>query len=149
MKRWLLLISFLPTVVLAQSNAAAQAARQWRQQHERAIVDELLTLLAIPNIAEDRENIQRNADLVAKMMETRGIAARLISVPGANPVVFGEILTPGAVRTIVFHAHYDGQPLDPNEWTTPPFESEWAITTTTSTASTRTSGSRISGMESS
>jgi acetylornithine deacetylase/succinyl-diaminopimelate desuccinylase-like protein len=122
MKRLLLIIIFLPTVALAQSNAAGQAARQWRQQHERAIVDELFTLLAIPNVAEDRDNIRRNADVVAKMMEKRGIAAKLVSVPGANPVVFGEILTPGAVRTLVFYAHYDGQPLDPKEWTTPPFE---------------------------
>jgi acetylornithine deacetylase/succinyl-diaminopimelate desuccinylase-like protein len=29
---------------------------------------------------------------------------------------------PGAARTIVFYAHYDGQPLDPKEWATPPFQ---------------------------
>ena len=42
-------------------------------------------------------------------------------MPGGNPVVFGEIKAPGATRTIVFYAHYDGQPLDPKEWATPPF----------------------------
>src|SRR3984885_7000456 len=105
----------------AQTNPASIAARRWREQHERAIVDEFVTLLAIPNIAADRANIQRNAETIAKMMEKRGVAARLVSVPGGNPVVFGEIKTPGATRTIVFYAHYDGQPLDPKEWTTPPF----------------------------
>ena len=49
------------------------------------------------------------------------MASRLVSVPGGNPVVFGELRTPGATRTIVFYAHYDGQPLDPKEWATPPF----------------------------
>src|SRR5450432_3793721 len=102
-------------------NPASQAARQWRRQHERAIVDEFVSLLAIPNIAADRPNIQRNAETIARMMEKRGIAAKLVSVPGGNPVVFGEIKTPGATRTIVFYAHYDGQPLDPKEWATPPF----------------------------
>ena len=102
-------------------NPAAQAARQWRQQHERAIMDEFGALLAMPNIAADRVNIQRNAETIAKMMEKRGIAAKLVSVPGGNPVVFGEIKIPGATRTIVFYAHYDGQPLDPKEWATPPF----------------------------
>ena len=113
---------FLLTLAVANAqNPASQAARQWRQQHERAIVDEFVSLLAIPNIAADGANIQRNAETIAAMMQKRGIAARLVSVPGGNPVVFGEIKTPGATRTIVFYAHYDGQPLDPKEWATPPF----------------------------
>jgi acetylornithine deacetylase/succinyl-diaminopimelate desuccinylase-like protein len=114
-------ISLLSTVGLAQTNPAAIAARSWRQHHERAIVDEFVTLLSIPNIASDRASIQRNAETIAKMMEKRGVATRLVSVPGANPVVFGEIRTPGATRTVVLYAHYDGQPLDPKEWATPPF----------------------------
>jgi acetylornithine deacetylase/succinyl-diaminopimelate desuccinylase-like protein len=117
-----LLISVVPAVSVAQTNPAAQAARTWRTQHERAIVEEFITLLSIPNIASDRENIQRNAAAIVAMMERRGVAARLVSVPGGNPVVFGEIRTPGATRTIGFYAHYDGQPLDPKEWTSPPFE---------------------------
>ena len=117
-----LLVVFLPAVAVAQTNAAAQAARVWRQQHERGIVDEFVSLLSIPNIARDRENIQRNADAIAAMMKKRGIAPKLVSVPGGNPIVFGEVRTPGATRTIAFYAHYDGQPLDPKEWTSPPFE---------------------------
>ena len=113
---------FLLTLAVANAqNPASQAARQWRQQHERAIMDEFVALLAIPNIAADRANIQRDAETIARMMEKRGIAAKLVSVPGGNPVVFGEIKTPGATRTVVFYAHYDGQPLDPKEWATPPF----------------------------
>ena len=117
-----LAVSLLLTLVTVHAqNPASQAARQWRQQHERAIVDEFVSLLAIPNIAADRVNIQRNAETIAAMMQKRGIAAKLVSVRGGNPVVFGEIKTPGATRTIVFYAHYDGQPLDPKEWVTPPF----------------------------
>jgi acetylornithine deacetylase/succinyl-diaminopimelate desuccinylase-like protein len=112
----------LSSTLYAQSNPAAQTARSWRRQHEHAIVNEFVSLLAIPNISRDRENIQRNAEAIARMMEQRGIAAQLLSVPGSNPVVFGEIRTPGATRTIAFYAHYDGQPLDPKEWASPPFE---------------------------
>jgi acetylornithine deacetylase/succinyl-diaminopimelate desuccinylase-like protein len=121
-KVWIALFSVLPIVVVAQGNPAALAARQWRQQHERAIVEELVTLLAIPNVTSDRENIQRNAAAIVQMMETRGITARLVTAPGANPIVFGDLRTPGATRTIVFYAHYDGQPVDPAEWATPPFQ---------------------------
>jgi acetylornithine deacetylase/succinyl-diaminopimelate desuccinylase-like protein len=116
-----LLACFVPAVLLAQTNPAAGAARAWRQQHERAIVDEFVTLLSIPNIARDTENIQRNAQAISAMMAKRGLSPRLVSVPGGNPIVFGERRTPGATRTIVFYAHYDGQPLDPKEWASPPF----------------------------
>jgi acetylornithine deacetylase/succinyl-diaminopimelate desuccinylase-like protein len=122
MKLGVFLAGFLTFTAAAQTNPAALAARQWRQKHERAIVDEFVALLSIPNIASDRANIQRNAELIQRMMEKRGIASRLMSVGEANPVVFGEMKTPGAVRTIAFYAHYDGQPLDLKEWTTPPFQ---------------------------
>src|SRR5579885_1463310 len=116
-------LSMIATGLLAaQTNPAAAAAHKWRQQHERAIVDEFIALLSLPNIARDKENIQRNAELISKMLEKRGVAAKLVSVPESNPVVFGEIKTPGATRTLVFYAHYDGQPLDPKEWATPPFQ---------------------------
>jgi hypothetical protein len=63
MIRWLSLIVFLPTVVLAQSNPSAKIARQWRQQHEQAIVDEFVTLLSVPNPARSRKHpAQRGAD---------------------------------------------------------------------------------------
>jgi acetylornithine deacetylase/succinyl-diaminopimelate desuccinylase-like protein len=117
-----LTLAVLPSVADAQVNAAAHAARTWRQQHERAIVDEFIALLSIPNVAGDRPNIQRNAAAIVAMMEKRGIAAKQVSVPGGNPLVFGEIRTTGATRTIGFYAHYDGQPLDPREWKSPPFE---------------------------
>ena len=116
-----ILAAGLVATVSAQSSPAAQAARQWRQQHERAIVEEFMALLAIPNVSRDTANIQRNAEAIRDALIKRGATARLVSVPGANPIVFGEIRTPGAVRTIGFYAHYDGQPLDPKEWTTPPF----------------------------
>src|SRR5258705_13369620 len=98
MKPCILLASVFAAGLAAQTftpaNAAALAARQWREQHERAIVEEFVSLLAIPNIAADRANMQRNAETIAKMMEKRGIAAKLIAAPGANPVVFGELKTP-------------------------------------------------------
>jgi acetylornithine deacetylase/succinyl-diaminopimelate desuccinylase-like protein len=108
--------------ICAQTNPASIAARQYREAHERAIIDEYFQLLSIPNVATDQVNIRRNADLIVAMLKKRDVAARLVELTGANPVVFGEIRTPGATRTIVLYAHYDGQPLDPKEWATPPFQ---------------------------
>ena len=115
-------VVLLAPIATAQTNPAAQSARQWRQLHEREIVDEFMRLLAVPNVSSDKPNIQRNAELIAKMFEARNLTAKLVSVPGGNPIVVSEIRTPGATRTIGLYAHYDGQPLDPREWASPPFE---------------------------
>ena len=113
---------FLATLASAQTNPASLAARSYREAHERAIIDEYIQLLSIPNIATDQANIRRNADFIVGLLKKRGVSARLVEATGANPVVFGEIRTPSAARTIVFYAHYDGQPLNPAEWATPPFQ---------------------------
>jgi hypothetical protein len=68
------------------------SARQWRQQQEREIVDERITLVSIPYVASDHTNIMLIADMVSTMMKRRGISPRLVSVPRSNPIVFGEIL---------------------------------------------------------
>jgi acetylornithine deacetylase/succinyl-diaminopimelate desuccinylase-like protein len=123
MKRCVLpAILLLTSIAFAQSDPAAQAARRWRQQHERTIVDELVALAALPNITGEQETLRRNVEFISGMLEKRGLAPRRVSVPGGTPVVVGELRSRGATRTIVFYAHYDGQPLDPKEWTTPPFE---------------------------
>ncbi len=111
----------LAVLVMAQ-NPAATAARDWRQAHEQAILGEFTDLLSIPNIAGDTPNIRRNADAVAAILGKRGVATRLLETEGAPPVAYGEIRTPGAQRTIEFYAHYDGQPLDPKEWSTEPWK---------------------------
>jgi acetylornithine deacetylase/succinyl-diaminopimelate desuccinylase-like protein len=118
---WLILC-LLARVAAGQSSQPAQAARAWRQAHERAIVSELFDLLAIPNLASDASNARRNAETIVKMLEKRGVQAKLLEVAGAPPAVYGEIRTANARRTIVFYAHYDGQPLDPKEWATPPWQ---------------------------
>jgi acetylornithine deacetylase/succinyl-diaminopimelate desuccinylase-like protein len=109
-------------VLSAQTNQAAVAARQWRESHERAILAEYLELLAVPNLAKDDASIRRNAAAVSALLEKRGVKTRLLEVPGAPPAVYGEIVTPGATRTLMFYAHYDGQPVDPKEWATPPWQ---------------------------
>jgi acetylornithine deacetylase/succinyl-diaminopimelate desuccinylase-like protein len=93
------------------------AARAYRQSHEQKIIGEFSELLAVPNVASDAPNIRRNAELIARMLGQRGVKTRLLEAAGAPPVVYGEIVTPGATRTLIFYAHYDGQPVEPEKWT--------------------------------
>ncbi len=98
-----------------------QAARAWRSSHEREILSEFRDVLAIPNVSRDPAGLKRTAEWITEALGKRGVATRKLEVRFAPPVVYGEIATPGAERTIVFYAHYDGQPVDPRQWTTPPF----------------------------
>jgi acetylornithine deacetylase/succinyl-diaminopimelate desuccinylase-like protein len=106
----------LPVAVARTPLSAPQAAHQWRVGHEQQILQEFTNLLAIPDVATDTSNIRRNADVLVEALDRRHVAAKLLSLPGANPVVYGEIKTPGAKHTIVFYAHYDGQPVTPDDW---------------------------------
>lgn len=118
MLRTLLLAIILPVSVCAQGSTQL-SVRNFRQTNEHKIVDEFLSLLSLPNIASDNSNIRINAALIMEMMKRRDLNPRLLEAqtPNTPPVVYGEWKTPGAQRTLVLYAHYDGQPTDPKQWT--------------------------------
>lgn len=120
--KYLAALLALAALPLAAAPTPAQQAREWRVAHEKEIVGELLQFLAIPNVASDRENIEKNAQAIVAMFAKRGIEARLLRVEGAPPLVVADVRAPKAKQTIAFYAHYDGQPVDPSQWTTPPWE---------------------------
>jgi len=105
----------------ADAASLRSAARDYRVAHESAILHEFTELLAIPNLASDAVNIRRNANHLIEMLGKRGVRARLLEVEGSPPAVLGELTTPGATRTLILYAHYDGQPVDPSQWATSPW----------------------------
>lgn len=108
-------------LLAAQAINVQSQVHTYRVAHEKEIIREFSELLSLPNRASDAQDIQRNAGFIKAMLERRGISVRLLSVPGAPPVVLGELHTAGANRTLGIYAHYDGQPVDPSQWRTPPF----------------------------
>jgi acetylornithine deacetylase/succinyl-diaminopimelate desuccinylase-like protein len=125
MKRFAIVIV---AIMLFAAAAAAQdnsggvsrvvsAIRAYRVAHEAKIVSEFVRLLSIPNVASDAANIQRNATQIEQMLKSREFAVKeLPTAKGRGPVVFGELDAPGAKHTILFYAHYDGQPVDLSKW---------------------------------
>ena len=95
-----------------------QAVEQFVAGHQQAIMREFVELLAIPNVAADRANVRRNANLLTALFAKRGFAAEILETDG-NPLVFAELRVPDAKRTLLFYAHYDGQPVDPKGWNQP------------------------------
>jgi acetylornithine deacetylase/succinyl-diaminopimelate desuccinylase-like protein len=98
--------------------AAAQSGKPiaaYVAAHQQPIVRELVELLSIPNVAADRDNIRRNASRLRDLFVARGFTVETLET-GGNPLVFAELPVPGARRTILFYAHYDGQPVNPASW---------------------------------
>jgi acetylornithine deacetylase/succinyl-diaminopimelate desuccinylase-like protein len=110
------------TVLIGQGQNPVQATRQWRAAHDRELVLNYMEMLRIPNVSRDIPNVRRSADALLSEMSKRGLNPKLLALSDVAPVVYGEVVVPGATHTYVFYAHYDGQPVDPAEWTTPPFE---------------------------
>ena len=106
----------------AQTPAPADAAHRYTAAHQPELVQQFSDFLAISNVAADPAGLKRNADLLVAELTKRGVETQLLSLPGSPSVVYGKIDTPGSKHTIVFYAHYDGQPVTASEWTvTPPF----------------------------
>jgi acetylornithine deacetylase/succinyl-diaminopimelate desuccinylase-like protein len=93
----------------------------YRQQHERQIVGELAELVSMRSVAADRAGLAGAADMLVRRLRARGFEATQWTVPGAAPLVFGTLKGTAAKRTVVFYAHYDGQPVTPSQWSSDPF----------------------------
>jgi acetylornithine deacetylase/succinyl-diaminopimelate desuccinylase-like protein len=119
----------LAATLVATGPAAAQrapapeapAVRRWTAAHEGDVVGMLRRLLEMPNLAADPAGLRANADTIRSWLAARGVDARLLDDAGGPPLVYGELRVPGARRTLLLYAHYDGQPVAPAQWigTTP------------------------------
>ena len=98
----------------------ANAIHQHREGTEKEIVEDFIELLSLPNVATSLPDMQKNAEHIHKLLEPRGFEVRTLRSGGA-PYVFAELVTPGAKKTILIYAHFDGQPVQSENWAYPPF----------------------------
>ncbi len=107
---------------LFAQESGAQVARDFRDANGPRILRQYAELLSMPNVASDSAGIWKNAEYIRNALAERGVNARLLTLSGANPIVYGELMVPGATRTLGLYVHYDGQPVDPSNWTHNPWE---------------------------
>jgi acetylornithine deacetylase/succinyl-diaminopimelate desuccinylase-like protein len=103
------------------AESTLREVREYRLQQRERIFAQLFQFLEIPNVASDSVNIRKNAEHLVSMLDARGVETRLLETEGAPPVVFGHLRVAGARRTVVFYAHYDGQPADAAGWQSEPW----------------------------
>ena len=112
LRRWTVLW-FLLIALTAQ-------AREWDDQVVQAAqrnFPELLDLLAIPDVADNPADIQRNAAFLQQAFIRRGFKTQLLDNPAHRPQVLAELASTAAdAKTLLLYIHFDGQPVIPAEW---------------------------------
>ncbi len=92
------------------------------QKRKEYYITQLQRLVRQPSVSAKNEGIRDCALLLKEIMEEHGITTRLLEIPNANPVVYGEVRVRGSSKTLLFYNHYDVQPAEPVElWRYPPF----------------------------
>ncbi|MCL5023663.1 MAG: M20/M25/M40 family metallo-hydrolase [Nitrospirae bacterium] len=87
-------------------------------------VEELQHLIRQPSISATGEGVLKCAETVKHSLQEAGIQARLLPTE-TYPVVYGELKSEKAAKTLLVYTHYDVQPPDPLEkWTAEPFGAE-------------------------
>ena len=101
---------------LAMGLAATPSALDF-EHAAQSNLPEFLQLLAIPDVADQPADIQRNAAFLKAAFEKRGFRAQLLDNPAQRPLVYAELDSgrQGA-RTVLYYIHFDGQPVVPAEW---------------------------------
>ena len=120
-----LVTAFLALACSAAACAAApvhEQVRAYRVAHERQILQDFMAFLALPNVATNIGDVDRNAVYLQGALRARGFTTQLLRAGDGTPAsVFASLSTPGAKRTVLFYAHYDGQPVSQKGWLSEPF----------------------------
>ncbi|MBK9565730.1 MAG: M20/M25/M40 family metallo-hydrolase [Saprospiraceae bacterium] len=81
-------------------------------------MSEYFEFLKLPNTFNDRQMLDVNANFILGMLKKAGIQGRLMDDKNKKsvPAVYGEYIHSPQATTIIFYAHYDGQPVNPANW---------------------------------
>jgi len=96
----------------------AAQLRDMVDAHAREATSLFREFLAIPNDANNPEQIPPLNAWVRSAFEARGFETQLLPTAG-SPSVFAEKRSPGANKTVLIYLQADGQPVDPSAWQQP------------------------------
>ncbi|MBT7524511.1 MAG: M20/M25/M40 family metallo-hydrolase, partial [Candidatus Marinimicrobia bacterium] len=114
--------TFLSIAFSVEQPKSINATKTWVNRNGHKIIKDFVKLLSIPNVASDTVSIRKNAEYISSLFEKRNFKMKLLELEKANPIIYGELKTPGAKRTLCFYVHYDGQPVNESKWAHEPFK---------------------------
>ncbi len=111
----------LTTPSLAQPTALRGEIDRYIGQNGVRMLQDFRQFLSLPNVSTVQSDMERNADWISTYVARHGFESRVVTA-GRSPYVLAERRVPGAAQTLLIYAHFDGQPVEPANWSTPPFE---------------------------
>lgn len=80
-------------------------------------VGEYLELLSLPNVPAEPREIQRNVEFLEQSFRKRNFKTQRLDNAAQRPLILAELNGARAgAATILFYAHFDGQPVVNSEW---------------------------------
>lgn len=112
---------FVVTFSLIFNHSKARAANDAVITATKEILPAYLQFLTLPNVAsESAENMRKNADWLVDTLQQHGFTASLLPEQDGMPMVYGHLDTlDPSLPTVLFYAHFDGQPVSPERWNQP------------------------------
>lgn len=118
-------ISFIFTFSLAAVQAWGEgeqdAVKTYVDGHQKEIAGDLAALLALPNVADNPDDILANARVIQGYYDAAGFDTEILDAEGGPVAFFAGKNFPGAAKTVTLYMHFDGQPVDESRWASPPF----------------------------
>ena len=110
-----LVLLFLFQIIALNGQTISDKLEKLSHAKTRVAIEELRTLIALPNDATNQADIQKNAVWLEEAFRKRKFEVQIL--PTSNtPLVFAERKLAGAKTTVLFYFHYDGQAVDPSKW---------------------------------
>ena len=119
MKKTIVSLVVVLSAIVSFAQTQQEKINKAIDQNQHELVKEFTSLLSIPNVAANPVGLKDNANWLMQYMQDKGISnVQLLTLEKENvpAVVYGEVKVPGAKETVIFYAHYDGQPVDTSKW---------------------------------
>ena len=114
-------LSFCQLITAVDLKNLSDITRQYESEKGVQVVKDFRDFLELPNVSTNTENMHANARWIQRYIGDRGFTSEVVSA-GRAPYVIAERHVDDSYPTILIYAHFDGQPVLPSNWATPPFE---------------------------
>ena len=117
-------LAFICAALLVSQPAWGGARAEDAARYSQANFGEFLELLSIENVADQPQDLQRNAAFLERSLAKRGFTVRKLDNAAGRPLLYAQLGEPRrGLATVLFYIHFDGQPVLPETWSQPdPFE---------------------------